>query len=96
MTAHELTSPEGRKVTLTSHEFKLLQVLVERSNRVLSRDSLLNLLAGRDWNPYDRSVDAAIGKLRKKIELDPKNPVLIKTIRGEGYKFTARVDFIKS
>lgn len=90
--AYELTSPSGEKVTLTSNEFQLLSALVRQHDRVLSREEILDLVAGRDWSPVDRSVDVLVGKLRKKIEADPTNPVLIKTVRGVGYKFTGKVD----
>ncbi|MDX1433556.1 MAG: response regulator transcription factor [Gammaproteobacteria bacterium] len=91
--AHELTSPSGEPVHLTSSQFQLLASLVARPNRVMSREEILGLVSGRDWTPMDRSIDVLIGKLRKKIEPDPKSPTLIKTIRGIGYKFTAHVDF---
>ena len=91
LTAYTLTSPAGTNVYLTSHEFQLLSALVTRCERVLHREELLNLLADRDWSPYDRSIDVLVGKLRAKIEDDPKNPSLIQTIRGVGYKFIARV-----
>ena len=92
LTAHELTSPENELVHLTSYEFQLLSMFVERSNRVLTRDQILDLVTGRDWDPFDRSIDIRIGKLRRKLKEDPKNPRLIKTIRGAGYKFTAKVE----
>jgi len=92
LTAHELTSPDGKIVHLTSYEFQLLSVFVLRPNRVLTRDQILDLVAGRNWDPFDRSIDIRIGKLRKKLGEDPKNPHLIKTIRGAGYKFTAKVE----
>lgn len=91
LTAHELRSTAGEEIILTSYEFQLLITLVKSANRVLSRDQIMDSIAGRDWMPSDRSIDVLIGKLRKKIEDDPSNPSLIKTIRGTGYKFTARV-----
>jgi two-component system OmpR family response regulator len=91
--AHELTSPGGTNVHLTSSQFQLLASLVARPNRVMSREEILGLVSGRNWSPMDRSIDVLVGKLRKKIESDPKSPTLIKTIRGVGYKFTAHVDF---
>jgi DNA-binding response OmpR family regulator len=91
MPAYELTSPGGEKIVLTSSEFHLLSALVTRHSRVLPREEILEMVAGRDWSPVDRSVDVLVGKLRKKIETDPKNPRLIKTIRGVGYKFTGKV-----
>ena len=91
--SHELVSPAGEHVHLTSNEFKLLAIFVKSSNRILNRDQLLELLTEREWNPDDRSVDVLVGKLRKKIEQDHLNPILIKTIRGAGYLFTAPVKF---
>ena len=93
LAAHELRSPSGKEVRLTSYEFQILETLVHNANRVLSREQIMENLTGRDWIPSDRSVDVLMGKLRKKIEKDPHNPVLIKTIRGAGYKFTARVEY---
>ena len=90
---HELVSREGGPVDLTSNEFKLLAIFTRSSNRILNRDQLLELLTEREWTPDDRSVDVLVGKLRKKIEQDHLNPVLIKTIRGAGYLFTAPVKF---
>lgn len=94
LTAHRLTSPAGKDVHLTSHEFQLLSALVMQRNRALSRDEILDLIAGRNWSPYDRSIDVLMGKLRKKIEEDVKNPILIQTVRGVGYMFTAKVDWM--
>jgi len=92
-TAHELKSTAGEEVVLTSSEFELLVTLVKNANRVLSRDQIMDNITGRDWISSDRSVDVLMGKLRKKIEEDPHNPTLIKTIRGAGYKFTTRVEY---
>lgn len=91
LTRHELFSPTGENVSLTGHEFRLLKAFVLHPNRVLSRDLLMDQIAGRDWNPLDRSIDVLIAKLRKKIESNPAQPALIKAIRGEGYKLTAPV-----
>ena len=68
-------------------EFELLQVLVQRPNRPLTRDQLLNLTQNRDWDPYDRSVDIRVARLRRKIEPDPENPRCIRTVRGVGYMY---------
>lgn len=84
----ELADAEGRPCELTSGEFALLAMFVERPNRVLSRDQIMDLVKGHDWNPNDRSIDNQIARLRKKIEADPRNPRLIKTVRGVGYSFT--------
>lgn len=93
--AYELISPTGGSISVTSYEFQVLATLVQNSNRVLSRNRIMESLTGteRNWIPDDRSVDVLIGKLRKKIEEDPHNPSMIKTIRGAGYKFTARVKY---
>jgi len=88
----ELRDPEGMTVSLSTGEFDLLAVFLRHPTRVLNRDQLLDLLRGQDWTPYDRSIDTQVGRLRKKIERDPGNPELIKTVRGVGYVFTAKVD----
>lgn len=90
--AAELYAEDGERVHLTSSEFRVLGAMLNRPNRVFTRDELLDLVTERNWTPYDRSVDVLIGKLRRKIETDPKRPSLIKSIRGLGYKFAARVD----
>ncbi len=91
LTQHELFSSTGETVYLTSHEFRLLETFVLHPGRVLSRDTLMDRVAGRDWNPLDRSIDVLVAKLRKKIEPNPAQPTLIKAVRGEGYKFTTEV-----
>ncbi len=90
--ARELTSTEGRAVRLTTAEFRLLATLVTSPRKPLDRDHLLGLVAEREWVPYDRSIDVLIGKLRQKIEPDPKQPSLIKTERGVGYLLSVDVD----
>jgi two-component system OmpR family response regulator len=87
----ELKDPGGVVVALTAGEFDLLRALVERPQRVLSRDQLLDLTRGREPGPFDRSVDVQLGRLRRKIEPDPKHPRLIKTVRGGGYVLAAAV-----
>ena len=87
----ELRSTAGAISQLTTAEFELLAILVQRPNRVLSRDTLLDLLKGQDWAAYDRIIDTQIARLRKKIEVSPEAPELIKTVRGVGYSFTADV-----
>ncbi len=72
---------------LSGAEFDLLKVFVERPNRVLDRDTLLELLKGYGHEPFDRTVDIRVGRLRRKIESDPANPLFIRTVRGEGYLF---------
>lgn len=87
----ELRSTAGTLCQLTTAEFELLAILVQRPNRVLSRDTLLDLLKGQDWAAYDRIIDTQVARLRKKIEVNPEAPELIKTVRGVGYSFTADV-----
>ncbi|MCW1841528.1 response regulator [Prosthecomicrobium hirschii] len=86
-----LSSPSGTRVPLTGAESDLLAVLSDNSGRILSRDALLDLTRGRAAGPFDRSVDVLISRLRQKIEVDPRDPQLIRTIRGNGYLFTAEV-----
>ena len=88
----ELRDPGGVLVELTAGEFDLLAALVERPRRVLSRERLLDLTRGRDAQPFDRSVDVQVSRLRRKIEPDPKNPEFIKTVRSGGYIFTLKVE----
>jgi len=86
-----LTTPAGRDCPLTTAELNLLEVFVMHPNRVLSRDQIMDLMKGQSWNPLDRSIDNLVAKLRRKIEPDPDSPELVKTVRGLGYLFTARV-----
>jgi len=85
--SRELLGPQGEPIPLTAAEFDLLQVFAERPNRTLSRDQLLGLTQNRDWDPYDRSIDIRIARLRKKIEANPDKPRTIRTVRGVGYLF---------
>jgi len=87
-----LESPDGLLVDLTNGEYDLLVAFVERSQRVLSRDQLLDLTRGRSAGPFDRSVDVQVLRLRRKIETDPTNPEIVKTVRGGGYIFTPAVE----
>ena len=80
------------EVDLSRAEFDLLQVFVERPNRVLSRDLIMDCLSGGERDPYDRSIDVRVTRLRHKIEDDPSEPKLIRTIWGVGYQFTPRGD----
>ena len=84
---HQLISASGDDIALTAMEFDLLRAFAEHPNRVLSRDQLLTLTRNREWEPFDRSIDIRIARLRRKIEDDPDNPKTIKTIRGSGYIF---------
>lgn len=78
---------DGSEIHLTSAEFDLLAIFVTRPNRVLSRDTLCDLLKGYDRDPFDRSIDIRVTRLRRKIETEPATPVYIRTVRGEGYLF---------
>jgi two-component system OmpR family response regulator len=86
-----LVSPTEVLVVLTSTEFDLLVAFAENAQRAISRDQLLEYLHGRVANQFDRSIDVHISRLRRKVESDPQNPALIKTIRHEGYFFTPAV-----
>jgi two-component system OmpR family response regulator len=87
-----LKNADGLAVDLTAGEFELLQTFVLHPQRVLSRDQILDMSRGRSAVPFDRSVDVQVGRLRRKIEADPANPLLIKTVRGGGYVFTPAVE----
>jgi two-component system OmpR family response regulator len=91
-TRRRLLNPDGAEVPLTGGEYELLQVLVERPNRVLTRDMLMDLLRGRQAGPFDRAIDVAVSRLRRKLEDDGRNPSLIKTVRGGGYVLAATVE----
>ena len=87
LSAHRLTDERGDEVPMSPLEFDLLKALAGHPNRALSRERILNLNGQRDWDPFDRSVDLRIMRLRKKIEPDPEHPRFIRTIRNEGYIF---------
>ncbi len=87
----QLHRADGGGVPLTTGEFDLLLAFARHPNRVLSRDQLMDLMKGRDWAAYDRTVDTQIVRLRRKIEENPAAPALIKTVRGAGYIFAASV-----
>jgi len=84
---HELTK-DNQIVNLTSGEFNMLGIFLQNTNRVLSRDTLLEMSKGYERDPLDRSIDICIGRLRKKIEPDPSNPIYLKTVWGTGYLFS--------
>ena len=87
MDARQLLQDDGKVVALTSMEFDLLNAFAQNPNRVLTRDRLLDLAHHRDAQPYDRSIDIRIARLRRKIEPDPSKPQVIKTIHGTGYMY---------
>jgi two-component system OmpR family response regulator len=91
VSAQSLRDAEGHSINLTSGEFKLLETMVTRANRVLSRDQLMDACYGNNSPAFDRSIDVCIGRLRKKLQDDPRNPDIIRTVRNGGYIFAARV-----
>ncbi len=88
----ELRNPDGVLVPLSTGEYDLLIAFLDRPQRVLNRDQLLDLTRGREALPFDRSVDVQLSRLRRKIEIDPKDPNLIKTVRGGGYVLVSAVE----
>lgn len=91
LSSRSLFDVSGKQVPLTSGEYKLLEVFATHSNRVLSRDQLLDLVYKGDAPAFDRSIDVRIGRVRKKLGDDSKSPRLIKTIRNDGYIFVGKV-----
>jgi two-component system phosphate regulon response regulator OmpR len=85
--AHRLVDVQGQEVPITSMEYELLRIFTEHPNKVLTRDQILNLTRNRDWEPFDRSIDIRIARLRRKVEPNPGEPQAIRTIRGAGYMF---------
>jgi two-component system, OmpR family, response regulator len=92
LNSRTLTSPSGDLVPLSGGEYELLAALVTHPQRVLTRDQLLDLARGRDAQPFDRSIDVQVSRLRRKIEPDPRTPQLIKTVRNGGYLFAPKVE----
>jgi len=86
-----LLNPDGAEVPLTGGEYDLLVALLDRANKVLTREMLLDLLRGRQAGPFDRAIDVAISRLRRKLEDDGRHAQLIKTVRGGGYVLAAEV-----
>lgn len=87
----QLHSPDGVLVELTSGEFDLLYAFCTNPQRVLTRDQLLDLARGRVSGPFDRTIDVQVGRLRRKLEIDPKKPEILKTVRGGGYMLATEV-----
>ncbi|HER26145.1 MAG TPA: response regulator [Rhodospirillales bacterium] len=85
-----LVSRDGQEVILTTYEFQVLAAMATRPNRPLSRDQILDLVGDREWAPYDRSIDVLVGKIRKKLNDNPKSPKYIRTMRNLGYMFISR------
>jgi two-component system phosphate regulon response regulator OmpR len=87
----QLITAAGTEIILTTGEFEMLAALARHPGRVFSRDVLMDLTHGRSLEAFDRTIDAQIARLRKKIEPDPKQPTLIKSVRGVGYVFTGKL-----
>lgn len=87
LTERQLFDDQGNGMPLTAMEYDLLYVFATHPRRVLNRDQILELAHNRQWDPFDRSVDNRIARLRKKIEVDPAHPRVLRTVRGEGYLF---------
>ena len=85
--AGELRCPAGKAIRLTRSECDLLAAFARHPNRVLSRDELLGLVHGEEADPFDRSIDMRVARIRRKIETDPGQPAVIRTVRGAGYVF---------
>jgi two-component system OmpR family response regulator len=89
--ARHLIAPDGVVIPLSSGEYRLLRILLDHPNRVLNRDQILDFSKGEAWEPFDRSIDVQISRLRRRLRDDGKQPNLIKTVRGEGYILAASV-----
>ncbi|MGB7973426.1 MAG: response regulator [Roseiarcus sp.] len=90
--SRELVAPGGEAVDLTTGEFDLLAALAKHPGHVFGREALMDLTRGRSWEAFDRTIDAQVARLRKKIETNPKKPALIKSVRNVGYVFTGKID----
>lgn len=90
LAGHRMTNAEGEEIALTAMEFSLLKVFAEHADEVLDRDKIAELAHEQEWDPFDRSIDIRISRLRKKIEKNPANPQIIKTVRGIGYRFSPK------
>jgi len=90
--ARHLMDANGVVISLSTGEFRLLRVLAENANHVLSRDQLMDIMMGREAGPFDRSIDVMISRLRRRLNDDAREPTLIKTIRNEGYLLASHVE----
>ena len=91
LTARHMLSPQGLVIALSGAEFRMLEIFLEHPNRVLNRDQLLNIMHGRDADPFDRSIDIQISRLRQKLGEDARSPQIIKTVRNGGYVLSVTV-----
>ena len=92
VSARHLVSPQGAVVALSGTEYKLLRTFLSHPNRTLNRDQLIDLMLSRDAAPFDRSIDVQVSRLRHRLADDPKEPSIIKTVRGAGYVLSAPVE----
>lgn len=92
LTARHLLDPRGVVISLSGAEFRLLKLFLDRPNRILSRDAIMEHMHGRESGPFDRSIDLQVSRLRQKIEENSKMPTLLKTIRNEGYLLASAVE----
>jgi two-component system OmpR family response regulator len=89
-----LTAPDGVVIPLSGTEFRLLRIFLDHPNRVLTRDQLIDLMLARDAAPFDRAIDVQVSRLRHRLREDAKEPLIIKTVRGQGYVFATHVDAV--
>lgn len=92
LAARRLSRDGGGEIELSAGDYDLLAALVRHPQRVLSRDQLMDLTKGRSWEAFDRSIDVALSRLRRKIEDDPAHPAIIKTVRNGGYLLAVPVE----
>jgi two-component system phosphate regulon response regulator OmpR len=90
--SHRLLAADGEEIPITEMDFQVLKLFAENPGRTLSREQILQATRGRDWDPADRSVDIQMGRIRRKIEPDPKKPTIIKTVHSRGYVYYASDD----
>ncbi|MBS1221902.1 MAG: transcriptional regulator, partial [Proteobacteria bacterium] len=90
--ARQLVAPDGVLVALGASDYRLLRVFLDHPQRVLNRDQLLDLTQGREATPFDRSIDVQVSRLRRRLRDDPRDAILIKTVRNEGYLLAAQVN----
>ena len=87
-----LTAPDGVATPLSGGEYRLLRILLDHPNRVLSRDQLCEMIHGREAGPFDRAIDVQVSRLRQRLRDESREPQLLKTVRGEGYVLAATVE----
>jgi len=92
LASHQLFDGDAKEIPITAMEFDLLKVFADHPGKALSRDRILTLTKNREWDPYDRSIDIRIARLRRKVEADAEHPVVIRTVRGVGYMYVPGAD----